>query len=132
MNKMLDILYIGKSTDNINSLQSFDGISITSKGNSLDVVNFLKSAQNLSAIICEMTLSGWNGLEMHDWVRSKKELFKIPFILVSFEFKDDLFKAAFNRHVDDFFVVPLPPAENLAGRIQFLQEFRSKNCILNQ
>ncbi|PKP45323.1 MAG: sugar transferase [Bacteroidetes bacterium HGW-Bacteroidetes-11] len=47
-------------------------------------------------------------------------------MLISQDFKDELYKAAFNKHIDDFYVNPLPPAEDLVSRIEFLCNFRNK------
>jgi lipopolysaccharide/colanic/teichoic acid biosynthesis glycosyltransferase len=64
---------------------------------------------------------------MHEWLRERPRFNSIPFILVSEEFKDDLFKQSFTSHIDDFFVSPLPLAENIEGRLKFLINFRQKS-----
>jgi lipopolysaccharide/colanic/teichoic acid biosynthesis glycosyltransferase len=125
MENQLLLLYVGRSAENIRALSSCKEISLVVKGNSLEAVNYINSKQKLNAIICEMNLSGWSGLELFEWVRKKKELLKIPFVLVTYEFKDEIFKAAFDRKVDDFFVMPLPAAEKLVERIHFLLGFRN-------
>jgi lipopolysaccharide/colanic/teichoic acid biosynthesis glycosyltransferase/CheY-like chemotaxis protein len=127
MENVLRILYIGKIIENIDALNASKEISITTKNNSLDAVNFLKTGNEICAIICEMHLSGWNGMEIHEWVRSQEHFNKIPFVLVSYEFKDHLFRTAFEKHVDDFYIMPLPSADNIIGRIRFLIEYRKKN-----
>jgi lipopolysaccharide/colanic/teichoic acid biosynthesis glycosyltransferase len=123
----INLLYIGKATENIRVLSAYPGIFLVQKGNSLEAVNYIYTKPKLDAIICEMYLSGWSGLELHEWVREKSELHKLPFILVVYEFKEELFRKAFLQDVDDFFVVPLPNAERLINRIQFLIGFRSTN-----
>jgi lipopolysaccharide/colanic/teichoic acid biosynthesis glycosyltransferase len=50
----------------------------------------------------------------------------IAFILLAHEFNKELFMAAFDNRMDDFYVFPLPPIEDLASRIRFLQEYRPK------
>jgi lipopolysaccharide/colanic/teichoic acid biosynthesis glycosyltransferase len=63
---------------------------------------------------------------MHSWVRQRAELNPVSFMLVTHEFKEDLYKEAFKRRIDDYFVIPLFSAESIAGRIEYLKDFRQK------
>ncbi len=126
MEKALRIVYIGSSAETIASLRACNRISLTLQSNSLEAEKYLKSGQIPDAVLCEMTLSGGDGFQMHDWVRRKKELNPVAFILLAYEFKEEFFKDAFNRRIDDFYTIPLLPAMSLVGRIEYLREFRKK------
>jgi lipopolysaccharide/colanic/teichoic acid biosynthesis glycosyltransferase len=126
MEKALRLVYIGNSTETINSLAADRRLSITPQGNLLVAENYLKSGQIPDAILCEMTLSGGNGLQMHEWIRKRSELNSVSFMLVTHEYKEDIYKEAFNRHIDDYFVIPLQPTDSLVGRIELLRDYRQK------
>ena len=119
MDSLLSILYIGRSSDGIDELRTHAGLVVIHQSNTLEAVNYLKSGNKPDAIIAEMYLSGGDGLEMHKWIRERPEFDRVAFILVSYEFKEELFKLAFNTRIDDFFVLPFPSAESIVGRIRF-------------
>jgi len=126
MEKALRIVYVGTSSETIDLLRADRLVSLTTHSNLLTAINYLKSGQVADAILCEMVLSGGNGLEMHEWVRQQKELAHVCFILIAYEFKEELYKEAFKRHIDDYFVIPLISAANIAGRVEYLKEYRKK------
>ena len=126
MEKLIKILYIGWSTSGIDELRSHTEISVVQKSNALEAVNYLKSGNIPDAVISEMVLSGGDGLGMHQWLRDRPEFDKIAFILISHEFREQLIRTAFETKIDDFFVLPLPKAESMVGRIRFLVDFRTK------
>lgn len=128
---MLKILYIGRSSGGIRELQTNSDVSVVHKSNALEAVNYLKSGNKPDAVISEMFLSGGNGLEMHQWIRERSEFDRVAFILISYEFKEELIKTAFTNRIDDFFVLPLPSSENIVGRIKFLVEFRNKYSLVS-
>jgi len=126
MEKALKLVYIGNSTETLSLLASEKQLSVTAQGNILAAENYLKSGQLPDAILCEMTLSGGDGIQMHEWVRQRPDLNPVSFMLVTHEFKEDLYKEAFKRHIDDYFVIPLQNAESLVGRIEYLRDYRKK------
>lgn len=130
MDSLLSILYIGRSSDGIDELRTHAGLVVIHQSNTLEAVNYLKSGNKPDAIIAEMYLSGGDGLEMHKWIRERPEFDRVAFILVSYEFKEELFKLAFNARIDDFFVLPFPSAESIVGRIRFLVEYRNKYSLV--
>ena len=131
MENLLNILYIGRSMEGINELRSHADISVVHKSNTLEAVNYLKTGNKPDAVISEIYLSGGDGIEMHKWIRERAEFDRIAFILISYEFKDELFKTAFNERIDDFFVLPLVSAEGIVGRIRFLVEYRNKYSLVS-
>ena len=130
MENLLKILYIGRSTEGINELRTHAEVSVIHKTNALEAVNYLKSGNIPDAVLSEMAISGGDGFEMHQWLRDRPEYDRVAFILVDYEFKEDLFKKAFASRVDDFFVLPMPSAEKMVGRIRFLVEFRNKYSLV--
>jgi len=131
MENLLKILYIGRSTEDIDELRTHSDVSVIHASNALEAVNYLKTGNTPDAIISEMFLSGGNGIEMHRWIRERAEFDRVVFILVSYEFKEELIKTAFKHRIDDFFVLPLPSAKNIVGRIKFLVEFRNKYSVVS-
>ena len=131
MENLLNILYIGRSAEGINELRSHSEVSVIHKSNMLEAVNYLKSGSHPEAVISEIYLSGGNGIEMHQWIRERPEFDRVAFILTSYEFKEELFRTAFNQRMDDFFVLPFASAESIVGRIRFLVEFRNKYSLVS-
>ena len=131
MENLLKILYIGRSSESIEELRTHSDVSVIHKSNMLEAVNYLKSGNKQNAIISEIYLSGGDGIEMHNWIRERHEFDRVAFILVTYEFKEELLKKAFNQRIDDFFVLPFPLAESIVGRIKFLVEFRNKYSLVS-
>lgn len=130
MENLLKILYIGRSTEGINGLRTHHDVSVIHKSNALEALNYLKSGNIPDAVLSEMAISGGDGFEMHQWLRDRPEYDRVAFVLIEYEFKEDLFKKAFLNRIDDFFVLPLPSTENMVGRIRFLVEFRNKYSLV--
>jgi lipopolysaccharide/colanic/teichoic acid biosynthesis glycosyltransferase len=129
MEKAIKILYVGSSFENLLELQADPRISITNKSNTLEAVKYLQKGNHPDAIFCEAVLSGGDGINMHEVLRDNPEYNSIAFILLSYEYKDDLFKLAFQKRMDDFFVYPLPDVDKIFSRIEFLKEFREKEVV---
>ncbi|MEI8048011.1 MAG: sugar transferase [Bacteroidota bacterium] len=123
MEDTLTIVYIGNSAETIAAIEANDQISLRHFRNSLTAENSLKTETKPDAILCEMSLSGGNGFTMHEWIRQRPELNPVCFILIAFEFREDIYKEALTKHVDDYFVLPLDPAQ-IVGRVKYLKEYR--------
>ena len=124
METALKIVYIGNSAESIASLRACRELSVTVQANLLDAENYLLSGQVPDSIFCELVLSGGDGLKMHDWVRNRPQLNNVSFVLITHEFKEEIYKEAFKRRIDDYFVIPLPAGTSLAGRVEFLKSYR--------
>jgi len=131
MENLLKILYIGRSSEGIDELRTNSDVSVIHKSNTLEAVNYLKSGNLPDAVISETYLSGGDGFEMNKWIRERPEFDRVTFILISYEFKEELFKTAFLSRIDDFFVLPLPVADSIVSRIRFLVEFRNKYSLVS-
>lgn len=126
MENKIDILYIGNATESIALLQMHPAISFHHQSNILDAERFLKFGYCPDAILCESIIAGGSGFTMFNYVRENEHLNGVSFILLTHEFKDEIYKQAFNDGMDDFFVLPLQSVENLQGRIQFLKEYKKR------
>jgi lipopolysaccharide/colanic/teichoic acid biosynthesis glycosyltransferase len=131
MENLIKILYIGHFADENDELKSHSDVSFVRTYNALEAINYLKSGNKPDVVISEIYLSGGSGLEIHQWIRERPEFDRLAFILVSHEFKEELIKTAFKQRIDDFFVLPLPSAEKIIGRIKFLLEFRNKYSLVS-
>ena len=131
MENLLKILYIGRSSEGIDELRTNSDVSVIHKSNTLEAVNYLKSENLPDAVISETYLSGGDGFEMNKWIRERPEFDRVTFILISYEFKEELFKTAFLSRIDDFFVLPFPTADSIVSRIRFLVEFRNKYSLVS-
>jgi lipopolysaccharide/colanic/teichoic acid biosynthesis glycosyltransferase len=129
MENLLKILYIGRSTDDIIELRTHSDVSVVHKSNMLEAVNYLKSESKPDAVLSEIYISGGDGLELHNWIRERPEFDKVAFILISYEFKVELFRTALANRIDDYFVLPFSSAENIVSRIRFIVEFRNKYLL---
>ena len=129
MELKLSVLYIGNSSENLNLVEKHPDISLIQCSNALEAIRYLKSEQKPDIVISDYYLSGGSGLFIHEWLRERAEFDKVSFILLSYEFREEFIKTAFNRRMDDFFVLPLPAPEDLIQRMRFLVEFRNKYSI---
>ena len=127
MEKRTSILYIGTTAGSITALDNDERIVLRVAGNMLEAVNTLKSGPHPDAILCEVQFSGGTAFELHEYIRKYQELNRVSFILLSHEFNAKTYKAAFLKRIDDFYVLPLPPVNDLLNRVLFLAEYRKKS-----
>lgn len=119
MSSNLNILYIGRTADYFN-LGDKESWSITSLENSIQAGKYLQSNKNVDAIICDYYLPGNDGIFLYEWIRAQSEYDAIPFILLSKEFKADIYKKAFKKQINDFYVLSATNPKDILKRIEFL------------
>jgi lipopolysaccharide/colanic/teichoic acid biosynthesis glycosyltransferase len=124
----VSILYLGKSAEAIEMLSRHEGVSLAARDNMLSALNYLRTKKNPDAILCELNIPGGTALEFHQFLREKLHFSRVAFILVSPDFIEDVYKTALLSRVDDFYVIPLPPVDDLLSRIRFIRDFRSKEA----
>jgi lipopolysaccharide/colanic/teichoic acid biosynthesis glycosyltransferase len=122
------ILFIGGDEDYIISLSQLTGYSVDIAANMLEAVNYFMAGNNVSAILCELTVAGGGGFRMYEWLRERPKFDIVPFILISGEFSAETYRQAFIKKVDDYYVAPLPAPQSLSMRLKFLIDFRGKNA----
>nr|WP_281310777.1 sugar transferase [Flavobacterium flavigenum] len=101
-------------------MEEKDKWSIVTLENSSQATNYLNSQKHPDTIICDYNLAGNNGIYLFDWIRKKKEFDNIPFILLSKKFNIDIYKLAFKKQIDDFYVTSVTEPEDILNRIEFL------------
>jgi lipopolysaccharide/colanic/teichoic acid biosynthesis glycosyltransferase len=126
MESNINILYIGKTQEYFETLRQKENLSFTLVENNLKAVNYLNSNNHPDAIICDYHLTGQNGMFMFEWIRQHTVFDTIPFVLLANEFSADVFKSAFTKRVDDFFVTTSTLPDDLISRIKFLCTFKKK------
>ena len=126
MKSILNILYVGNEKQTLESLQKQELVSLTVMNNNLSAVNFLNDNKKPDAIICDVDLPGNDGFFLFDWLKTQNSYDAVPFILLDTNFNNDVYKLAFNKKVDDYYVSTKHPSNNLVERIAFLCDFKSK------
>ena len=123
MNSNLTILYIGSTADYFNQ-KEFENWTITVLENSVKATKYLQSTKKIDAIICDYNLPGNNGFFLYDWIRAQSEYDAIPFVLLVKDFNPELYKTAFRKQIDDFYVISNTAASAILNRIEFLSQHR--------
>jgi lipopolysaccharide/colanic/teichoic acid biosynthesis glycosyltransferase len=127
MDNQISILYIGVSPSLIEKFSGLEEIMFTVHSNLLAAENYLKNNQKPDAILCDLYLSGGgDGIEFHKRLRSDEKFNEVAFILLSDEFKKDIYDKAFVNNIDDYYVLPDPTIEALLNRVKFLKKYRHK------
>ena len=119
MTSNLNILYIG-SIKNYFVQDDHKNLSITIVENSIKAAKYLQSNKNLDAIICDYYLPGNNGIFLYDWIRVHSEYDALPFVLLSKEFNSDIYKKAFRKQIDDFYVSSVSNPKDILDRVEYL------------
>jgi lipopolysaccharide/colanic/teichoic acid biosynthesis glycosyltransferase len=130
MNQILNILYIGDIPEYFHITNENKNIFLIALENSVQATNYLHSNKPPQAIICNYNLPGSNGLFLFDWIREHAEYHAIPFILLAKEFNSDLYKLAFRKRVDDFYVTSVSNPEDILRRVSFLCLHKKSSKIL--
>jgi lipopolysaccharide/colanic/teichoic acid biosynthesis glycosyltransferase len=120
MNPILNIVCIGNSTAYFQVVNQNKNIALISIENSIQATNYLNSNTAPDAIICSYNLPGNNGLFLFDWIREQSQYNAIPFLLLAKEFNSDVYKLAFKKRVDDYYVTSVTNPEDIIRRIEFL------------
>ncbi|MEI7423020.1 MAG: sugar transferase [Prolixibacteraceae bacterium] len=130
MERELIVLYIGRESKTIEGLSSHPEVQVRHCTNMLEAINYMVSEAKPDAVLSEYYISGGSGIEFHEWLRERPDFDNVAFILLSHEFRSEYIRKAFTTRMDDFFVLPLPSANSLIGRIRFLAEYRNKYSII--
>jgi lipopolysaccharide/colanic/teichoic acid biosynthesis glycosyltransferase len=121
----VNILYAGKSKENVTNLQQ-GAATLQIAENLLQAENLLRSGIKADAIICELNINGGDGFQFYQWLRKRTKFDGIPFILVASEFREEIYKSAFRQRIDDFYITPLPAGNVIPERVEFLVKYRQK------
>ena len=119
----ITVMYVGKNQDVLNGLKNHsEKLEVINYENGLQAIDFVrKSKKAPHAIVAEAFLPGIEGYELGIHLKKRLGLWKIPFIIISFNNDNGLrTKLLKNKNVfDDFFISPVE-IDNLVTRIVFL------------
>ena len=120
MNLSFTILYIGNFPAYFDFITENHKWSINTAENSVEATNYLKSHKHPDAIICDYNLAGNNGIYFFDYLREQAAFKSIIFILISKEFNVDIYKLAFKKQINDYYVTSVTPVNDILSRVEFL------------
>ena len=129
MKPALSVLYVGSHPGYLKPLEEKGEITLKSASTSVRGIKYLSDGHKTDVIFSDFSLSGSNGLFFFDWIRNQPVYDKIPFILLSSEFRSELYKTAFQKKVDDYYTLAKPIPENISTRLQFLINFKKKKGV---
>lgn len=127
----MTILYVGSSPEPYMQFTKEDNLIIITAANGLEALNILKNKNDIKAIISQYNLPGNNGVFLYDQINEDRYLSRIPFILVSKEFKNQIYKVAFNKGINDYFVSASTTAEQIIKRSKSLYLQKINNTAVN-
>jgi lipopolysaccharide/colanic/teichoic acid biosynthesis glycosyltransferase len=122
MKSTLHLLYIGSNPDSLQPLRKDASLVFSQASNPLQGLQVLQSGSP-DAILCEYALPGSDGLEFHQWLSNQDFLKDIPFILLSDQFRKELFSSARTQGIDDYYVMTPGNIRNIIKRIRFLRNY---------
>jgi len=123
----MTILYIGNSPESYSQIAKDKNIIWNEVSNGIEAMNILKNKSEIDVIICEYNLPGNTGMFFYDTIKSDSNFKKRPFILLSEEYNPKLFKEAFNKGVNDYFVSSTIDKNQIIEKAESLY----KMCCLN-
>lgn len=121
----MEVLYIGEPTNNLIVEAKNKGITLFTKPNALEAKIFIEEQEDLSMILCEYELPGNNGLFFFDEIRESG----IPFILLTKDYVESIYKTAFEKGVADYFVISSTSSSQIFERVFSLYEDLKKPCL---
>lgn len=124
----LEILYIGETEEVMQQILSaqISNTRFAFRRNAMEAVKYLLSGRLPDGILCDPVIPGGDAFEMHRFIRQKLGLRTPAFILVSNEFREELYVAALKEKMDDFYVFPIGSPSDLVDRIAFIGEYKKK------
>ncbi|MGC6431543.1 MAG: O-antigen ligase family protein [Jejuia sp.] len=122
MNNVLTLLYIGNATEYFKPFNQKDNLSFIFLEDSVKAINHLESDKSVDAILCDFMLPGNNGLYLYEWIKDNSKHKEVPFILLSKEFSDKIYKRSFKKRVNDYYVISETAAEDIIERVKFLHD----------
>ncbi len=123
----MTILYVGSSPEAYMQCAQENNVVIISIVNGLEALNVLNNNNDIKVIISSYNLPGNNGIYLYDQIKEDSNLNNIPFILVSEEFNSQIYKDAFNKGINDYFVSTATQAEQIIKRSKSLLFQKANN-----
>lgn len=119
MGAKLNILYIGNIKNYFSQAEDYN-CSIVTVENSLKATRYLETNKNIDAIVCDYYLPGNTGFFLYKWLRAQSEFDSTPFIILCKEFNAEIYKNAFKKQIDDFYVPSVTNPKDVLSRLTYL------------
>lgn len=119
MSSKLKILYIGNLKNYFGKAES-QNHSIVRLENSLTAIRYLQSNKDVDGVICDYYLPSNSGFFLYNWIRAQIEYDSLPFILLCKEFNEEIYKSAFHKSIDDFYVPAVTNPKHILNRLSYL------------
>jgi lipopolysaccharide/colanic/teichoic acid biosynthesis glycosyltransferase len=114
------LLYIGRHDYLFKEAVQEANMQLITAKNALEAAELLNSNSKPAVILCEYYLAGQNGIALFEYFQKHEHTSSVPFILLTSSFKTVLFKSAFNKGINDFFVVDETSVSKIINRARFL------------
>lgn len=116
MKHHIHVLYIGSHPETFAAVARTENLHFHGVKNSLEAVLFLESEVSVDAIVCEYHLPGQCGLSVFDWVHTQTRFASTSFVLLTPHFEETIFKQAYQRGVDEYYVTSVTSASAIMER----------------
>jgi lipopolysaccharide/colanic/teichoic acid biosynthesis glycosyltransferase len=128
----MTILYVGSSPEAYMQCEKEENLTIITAANGLEALTILKNRNDINAIISNYNLPGNNGIFLYDQINEDPHLCRIPFILVSEEFNNQIYKIAFEKGISDYFVSTSTQAVQIIKKSKSLHLQKANNTEVNE
>ena len=128
----MTILYVGSKPEVYMQCAKENNVILISVVNGLEALSTLNNRDDIKVIISAYNLPGNNAFFFYDQINENPNLCSIPFILVSEEFNNQIYKAAFNKGINDYFVSTSTRAEQIIKRSKSLHFQKANNTEVNE
>ncbi len=125
------ILYVGSSPEAYMHCAKENNVIIISVANGLEAIGILNKRDDIKVVISTYNLPGNNAFFLYDQINKNPKLSHISFILVSEEFNSQIYKDAFNKGINDYFVSASTQAEQILKRSKSLYRQKLNNTGVN-
>lgn len=128
----MTILYVGSSPEAYMQCEKEENLTIITAANGHEALNILKNRNDINAIISNYNLPGNNGIFLYDQINEDPDLCGLPFILVSEEFNNQIYKIAFEKGISDYFVSTSTQAVQIIKRLKSLHLQKANNSEIKE
>jgi len=128
----MTILYVGSSPEAYMQCAKENNVIIISVVNGLEAISILNNSDDIKVIISNYNLPGNDGIFLYDQIKDDSKLCMIPFILVSEEFNNQIYKVAFNKGINDYFVSTSTQAEQIIHKAKSLHLQKVNHTEVNE
>ncbi len=126
---MMTLLYIGREPNLYAHFAKDKEIAFLAVRNGIEAITMLKQNHRIDVVICEYQLPGNTGLFLFDKINEEPRCNKRPFVLVSEGFSTDIYRRAFQKGINDYFVSSSTDASQIIERCISLQRNFKRNAV---